>query len=224
MLVSQLCRYLSPANVLALALFGVLGIATEAKASTLGFTVPGTVADAGEPDDPVNLGDVFTVNSAISVDALGFYDQANLTGSETVGLYNSSGDLLASATVLLSDPEVSGYLFQSITPVALTAGDTYTVDAFVGDNDWSYGSTAPNQAADVTYDYHDYLYTSSLEFPTETSGAAGGPGGTYYGPNFEIGTGTTSPIPEPSSVIPMSAILLGAAFVARKRTARGSRA
>lgn len=115
-----------------------------------------------------------------------------------MGLYNSSGTLLASATVVLSDPQVSGYLFQSITPVALTAGDQYTVDAFVGNNDWSYGSTAPNQAADVAYDYHDYLYTSSLQFPVNTSGAAGGPGGTYYGPNFDIAG--PSAVPEPGSL------------------------
>jgi hypothetical protein len=62
----------------------------------------------------------------------------------------------------------------------------YTVVAYTGFNDWSYGSTPPNQAGAVTYNFHDATYSNSLTFPTNTNGAAGGPNGTYYGPNFEI--------------------------------------
>ncbi len=195
-----------------LALIGALG-ATDAAADTLAFTPAGVPVDILFPNSYVNLGIVFMANTNFSVDALGFYDQSDLTGPETVGLYDSSGNLLASAIVSLSDSVVGGYLFQSITPVALTAGDTYTVDAYVGANDWSYGATAPNSAAEVTYEYHDYAYGGALSYPTQTINEAPSQKGTYYGPNFEI----ESTLPEPATLTLFGAGLLGLGVVRRRR-------
>jgi hypothetical protein len=172
-------------------MLGAIG-ATDARADTLAFTSPGGITTDVNPNVPVNLGLVFTANSTFSVDALGIFNQTFLTSSEQVGLYDSSGNLLATATVALSDPLVSGYLFHSITPVSLTAGHTYTVDAFVGNNPWAYGA-API-TTNVTYKYNDYVYGSSLAFPSSTGGA----GTAYYGPNFEIAA-NTDPVPEPGS-------------------------
>jgi hypothetical protein len=101
-------------------------------------------------------------------------------------LYDSAQNLLVATTVSLSDKGIHGYLFHDISPVALSAGEQYTVVANTGFNDWSYGSIPPDQAKAVTYNFHDATYSSSLTFPTNTAGAAGGPNGTYYGPNFEI--------------------------------------
>jgi hypothetical protein len=190
----------------ALALIGVLGV-SRAIADTLAFTPSGSIiscnADPSCGDrnniNPVNLGLVFTANTNISVVALGFYLTADDTAPETVGLYDSSQNLLAAVRVLLSDPSVSGYLFHSIAPLALTAGQQYTVVAFTGFNDWSYASIAPNQDATVTYNFHDAVYTSSLAFPTNTVNAAGGPNGTYYGPNFQI---ASVPVPVAGAGLP----------------------
>jgi hypothetical protein len=205
------------AVIAALVLVGTLG-ASVAMADTVAFTPPGGLSQANAPGVPVNLGLVFTANTNFSVDALGFYYQSYVTEPEMVALYDSSGNLLTSTTVTLADPNVDGYLWQSITPVALTSGDTYTVDAFTGNNDWSYGSTAPNTAADVTYSYHDYLYTGSLEFPFVTGGAAGGGGGAYYGPNFEI----ASAVPEPGSLALLAiAFMLMGCLHYRKMLVRG---
>ena len=160
------------------------------------------------PNFPVNLGHVFTAKTNFSIDALGFYFGSGVTGPETVGLYNSSGTLLASAIVSLSDTVTDGYLFHRITPLAITAGQQYTVVAFTGNNDWSYGPTAPNQATDfVTYGHSDYQYggnggclgtpggpgciaASGLSFTTQTL-IIGTTVGAYYGPNFEIAGGQT---------------------------------
>ncbi len=146
----------------------------------LGFTPSGSVTPDNEANSPVNLGMVFTANVNFSISALGFYVLPDLTGSETVGLFDSAGNLLASAVVSLADPQSNGYAFQSITPVALTAGDQYVVDAFIGNNDYGYASAAPIQNPDITFNYGDYLYTNSLAFPVSQFGIA------YYGPNFEI--------------------------------------
>jgi hypothetical protein len=75
---------------------------------------------------------VFTANTNFSVTALGFYLTSDDTASETVALYDSSQHLLASTLVSLSDPKINGYLFQDISPVALSAGSQYTVVANTG--------------------------------------------------------------------------------------------
>lgn len=179
-------------------------------AQTVAFTPPGSPTPDGAPNFPVNAGLVFTAKTNFFVDALGFYYGSGVTGSAIVGLYNSSGTLLTSTTVLLSDPIVDGYLFHSITPVALTAGQQYTVVEFTGNNDWSYGATTPNYASNfVTYSHSDYQYggnggclgapggsgclpASGLSFTTQTL-IIGGTVGAYYGPNFEIAATQTTP-------------------------------
>jgi len=206
-------------SVVALALFTALG-ATNAVADIVAFTVP-----AGEPyptppyqpNRPVNLGLEFTANTNFSVDALGFYNQSDLTGSEVVGLYDQSGSLLTSATVLLTDSKTDGYFFHSIAPVALTAGATYTVVAETGNNPWSFGPfpIAPvPTAADITFVKDDYNYTGSLAFPN----ASGGSGPAYYGPNFEIAAST----PEPGLYGVLAIGLSGLVLVSGRR--RGSAA
>src|ERR1700733_7499014 len=115
-------RSRSLGSMVALFLFGVL--APNVTAHTVAFSPSGTAVI--DVPFPVNLGLVFTAQTNFSIDALGFYYGSGVSGPEMVGLYNSSGILLASATVLLSDPVVNGYLFHSIVPVALTAGQQYT--------------------------------------------------------------------------------------------------
>lgn len=192
--------------ILAFVLFGALG-ATVATADSVGFT-PNVI---GSPPDyqagiPVNLGMVFTANANFSVNALGFYYEPGLTGPETVGLYNSSGILLASVVVSDSGTPVDGYLWASLAaPLSLTKGQTYTVVAYTGDNPWAFGTVTSNPL--VTFDYDDYCYSpgtgystcsgSGLEFPSTT----GGSGPAYFGANFAI--------PEPSVVALLTLGLLG---------------
>ena len=83
--------------------------------------------------------------------------------------------------------ENGGYLFHSIAPLALTAG-TYTVDAQVNNNPWAYG--VPGEAAGINFLYDDYLYTSSLQFPTTPNGSVP----AYFGPNFQF---SAPSVPEP---------------------------
>jgi hypothetical protein len=179
-----------------------------AKADEIAFSA----AQINSPTDyqagiPVNLGMVFTIGSGINVDALGIYDLPDLTGPEQVGLYDASGTLLTSATVGLGDTASSGYLFHGITPLALAPG-TYTVVAQVNDNPWAYGLSS--EAAGINFQYDDYLYTSSLQFPT----TPGGSGPAYFGPNFEF-----SAVPEPFTLSLFGAGLAGVTALRRRKNA-----
>src|SRR5580658_1102532 len=102
-------------------------LASQAQPISPGF-VPSSIPPI-TPSGPVNLGMVFTPTVDISVNALGFYDTPGTT-SETVTIYNSSQAIVAQTLVSDSGPVTDGYFWQSITPVALVAGDQYTVSAF----------------------------------------------------------------------------------------------
>ena len=160
-------------------LAGLLSL--PALAGTAAF-VPGTLN--GDPNyqagTPVNLGMVFSPTSNLDVTALGIYAGANLTGPEQVGLYDSGGNLLTSTTVNISGPITNGYYYTNITPIMLTAGDTYTVASQVNNNPWEYGTvTTP---AFITFLHNSYLYSSVLQYPTNTNGS----GPAYFGPNVQV--------------------------------------
>jgi hypothetical protein len=145
----------------------------------------------------VNLGDVFTSNVSGTVCALGIYAGNTNTNSETVGLYNSSGVLLTSITVTSTDPLYDGYLWAATTgPVAITAGQTYTVVDYTNGNGWGYGPAPITHG--VTFDYNDYNYTSGLAYTTQGPGS----GPAYYGSDVML-------LPEGGSA--MGFLLLAAA-------------
>lgn len=171
--------------VLVVALLGAIG----AKADVPAFTVPTLTSPTNYGEgSPVVLGNVFTANATFFVDGLGIYFDStllpDLTTSETVGLYDQSGDLLAWTTVSPPGGPGSGYVFDPISQVELTVGTQYTVAAEVGNNPWAYGpsSGSPPTNSDITFNGNSYVYSPTLAFPTGT----GGSGPAYYGPNFEI--------------------------------------
>ena len=114
-----------------------------AAASTLG------VDFSGSPSNQLNgwnMGYEFTALQSVAVVGLGAYDITNPSatcsplptcvfsssqlGSQLVGLWDvNSGALLASATITDASVQVGLFAFTMITPVGLTAGDTYYVGA-----------------------------------------------------------------------------------------------
>jgi hypothetical protein len=73
------------------------------------------------------IGFSFTANGNLTVTALGVWEfnSAPLLQSHEVGLWNSTGTLVASATVLTSSPITDSSAYVDIAPVTLLAGQTY---------------------------------------------------------------------------------------------------
>ncbi len=183
-------------------------------------TTPGsTVANNGD----WVLGYSFQVNSAISVVSLGVYDhQANgLTGSHTVGLWNSSGTLLASAVVPSGTGATldSSYRFTSITGVPLTVGQTYFVGAtkLTSDGDqWLQDPSTLVAAPQISYVSRQFqFYTGTLVFP----GLAGSGTTGYFGGNFQF---EVTAVPEPATLAVFGGIALAGVFGYRRRKATAS--
>jgi hypothetical protein len=126
-----------------------------------------------------NLGLIFTPTVDISVDSLGFYAAPGVTTAETVTIFNSTGGVVAQTSVGLSDL-ANSYYWQSIAPVVLTAGQTYTIDDFVGANPWAYGGGLTTDPL-ITYLGSSYKEFPVVAFPSNLGGVAGG----FFGPNFD---------------------------------------
>ena len=167
------------------------------------------------------LGWSFSVNSAISVTALGAYD-ANSDGlnvAHDVGIWDASGNLLASTTVPsgVGGTLDSGYRFNSISPLGLNAGSTYYVGAVYFSNDgdgWLQDPLTIVTAPQISYLSRQYEFSGgSLIFPDLAGSGSTG----YFGGNFEFGSRSDA-VPEPATFM-LLATGLGIAFAARKRLA-----
>ncbi|HWZ32604.1 MAG TPA: DUF4082 domain-containing protein [Bryobacteraceae bacterium] len=166
------------------------------------------------------LGYSFTANSAIQVVGLGLYDDNGTNGlnsAHDVGLWDSQGNLIASATVPagLGGTLISNFMFASIAPLQLTAGQTYTVGAEYtvaqGDN-WAADPTNFGVAPQITYISREYdTYSGTLIEPTLVGSNSIG----YFGGNIEFG----SAVPEPSSIAPLALALLALGYAWRRRAA-----
>jgi len=138
-------------GLIAAAVLLTAAIAPAARADSTAFVASPLYTIIGS--GPVNLGMVFTANSNITVDALGYFDIFDSYGiivaPATVAIYDSSGNLLSSTVVSPGSPVVDGYFYQAITPINLTAGNQYTVDEFSSDGNWAYSFGAPLTTAPI---------------------------------------------------------------------------
>lgn len=209
---------------------GALLLAAQARA-TIAYDNPGGIpggtygsTTAGMQDLPLcSLGLNFTVNAPIVVTALGAFDNgltANLAGADgssgvTVGIYNDTTKLLVGSTVLFTassfGTQNNGDAFKAISPLALTAGTTYTVVAFNDDDFNTQGNpnsgTIENTGGGrITFDTPpEYSYpVSSIVFPTFPDVVNGiGPSDRY-----DAGTFAFAPVPEPTTIISAALMLL----------------
>jgi hypothetical protein len=196
----------------------LLAAPSAAIADVPAFTLsgPAPAQDLGNP--PFTLGYEFYAYNTTTVDALGLYDGGGdgLTNSHAIGIWNASGDLLASTVVSsgTSDPLVSDFRYADITPLTLSAGNYYSIGAVFtqGDESLIYGGDDISAVPAVAYVGATFVNGSTLQDPISFA-----PYGGFFGPNFEVVSAT----PEPAAWATLGIGAVLALLVAgRKRSPR----
>jgi hypothetical protein len=169
----------------------------QAVADTTALTSFSGGLQATSGDDQL-YGWFFDLSSAVDVTALGVGDSgaAALTVSHDVGIFAVSNQgLLLSATVPAGGGTyLDGFLYVSVSPTLLPAGDYVIVMTMPSGNpdEQSIENTSETTSAPVTYVNSAFDSGSSLAYPTDVGAYAIG----MFGPNFTYVSGA---IPEPST-------------------------
>jgi hypothetical protein len=152
------------------ALFGAVALAAvsaPAFADQTGFTFPsgkgGVVWYSGVTNTE---GNVIHVNQDIVVTQMG-YEQTPLTAfSTTVGIFDSSGNLLTYGTVTQSGTVDHGYVYTPFYPVKLRAGHNYTIAAMVTPSLPFYqNTTVATTPSEITSLSYSWMSGVSFIFP-----------------------------------------------------------
>ena len=181
------------------------------------FTITNTTGfSLGNP--PFTLGFEFVANSAMNVTALGLFDD-NLNGlaeSHQIGLFNSSGTLLASTTIPAGTaaPLTNQFRYVPIPSVTLAAGATYRIGAVYtsGADPLIFPGTATGFATDpsMTFIGSRFAGGATLTNPT-LSGGDGTANAAYFGPNALLAAA-----PEPTTMAVFGLMAVGAFGIRRR--------
>jgi hypothetical protein len=168
-----------------------------AQADTIAFSPTLSLNGSGVGND----GFFFTPATAISVTSLGYVDCGFSVGHD-VGLYDvSTSTLLASTTVTGVSTLDSGFYYNLIAPVTLTAGDEYAVvgTQVEADSNWTADSLVV--APDIIFDGYEYDHDTTLDLPTIPYDTP------YFGPNFQYEV-VAAPEPATLTIMIPGALLL----------------
>ncbi len=161
----------------------------------------------------------FTANSDIQVMRLGVWDLSSdgLNTSHDVGLWDPSGNLLASGTVAAGTAGalINDFRYVSIAPVDLEAGHEYLIGALYVPSpmdNFLAGDSSNTFTSDPRITWRNHVRYSALPdapltFPSEEGGIYAG----AFGPNFTF-------TPEPATLTLLA--LGGMAMMARRRRNR----
>ena len=166
------------------------------------------------------IGWTFQPTTAINVNALGAFDYL-MSGQSSlrVGLWDASGNLLASQTVSADGGTVGQSHYESIAPLLLLAGETYYVAAYSASGSLSAVVVTPDvepngyatMSPEIQLGQVAYGSGTGFSFPGTT---AGNSGYAIIAPNFEF-----QAVPEPSTLALFGVGIMGW-FVARRGTGR----
>jgi hypothetical protein len=206
MLYRTKCRCLLAISAAAVGLFLGAGTAPARADNPAMGLATGT---SGFNTDFQTLGWLFTTNSPVTVDALGYFDFGGdgLAVPHEVGIFDSAGNLLTSATVApgVADPLIDGFRYVSISPYNLPAGQTFTIGGAAdrsinssGFDLWLRDVTSLTSDPSITIPSNAGRFIPTADahahFPTMD-----GESNVFAGPNFLIGPAPSS-VPEPNSL------------------------
>src|SRR5215472_5758227 len=147
-----------------------------------------------------DLGQVFTANRTVEITALGYYDQglldggAGFSGDHAVALYDSIGNLLASASVSSADAGIGHFRFARLqSPVFLTQGQTYTLNGQSGGDNYAFNDTGWAANSDISYVGYNYAFGAGDSFQGTWTANVGISDG-FHGPNALVVA-----VPEPAT-------------------------
>lgn len=190
-------------QILLLSTVAICGLHAQ---TAIDLTTPGDEFGGGE----FTLGFEFSPDNNIFVTSLGVFnaDGTTLPNDATIGLWDTNGDLLTSATISAGTTgNLSGYFsFTTITPYALTAGADYVVGAYLNG---TASSLDTGQGGVGTFDpginviEDQYNDAFGFAFPNISQADTG----AWLGANFQFSSSLATP--EPGSLL-----LAAAGFVA----------
>lgn len=210
-------------SIAAVAGIGLLSLcATAAHAQTKGLDFTG---GNPIPNFGYTLGWDFSVSSDISVSGLGVWDEGSngLSTSHQIGIWDSGNNLIASTTITNANSTASSstntagqWLFTSVTPVTLAAGN-YTIGALFAGTSEIWRSNATVAAANgITYGQTRFSYGSNFAKPTVTENSNG-----YFGPNFQFGSVAVVPEANTATMLGLALPVIGTVVVVRRRKKQG---
>jgi PEP-CTERM motif/Domain of unknown function (DUF4082) len=214
--------------ILSLALVVSLGLVTGQVPTAEAVPVPAasiTVQGGSNGTFDTTQGWAFTPTVPISVTGLGLFDLGldGLGLAHQVGLWDSGGNLLVSATVLAGTaaPLESSFRYVSVSATSLVANTTYVIGAeYPGpccvDDLLADGINGNVAAFDSRITPAGGRLSFSLFAFPDLSDSPGQNG--RFGPNFIFNTNLAS-VPEPSSLFLLGAGLVAFAVWRRKHTA-----
>jgi protein with PEP-CTERM/exosortase system signal/uncharacterized protein DUF4082 len=207
--------------VIALSTLASVAASQSLQADTLGLNF-GSLSDSFD-SNVYCLGFEFQVTQPVIVDGLAVWNESAPNGlpeSEAVGLWNSSGDLLASSTVGEGTLPFDGSEFSavSIDPLELADG-TYVVGAvgpytFGGDGLGT--ATGLTTAPGITYIEDQYVEVDGggLQFPNESQFGSGVGFVGFPGGDFIVGG---NPVPDSGSTMALLALAVGGLISVRRK-------
>lgn len=178
------------------------------------------------------LGNDFLANSAVWITQVGVFDDGKngLTNSLQVGLYDVTAGysaVISPVTFAAGTANAGGtqFIYQNVTPVQLTAGHVYSVQAS-GFNgfDLNYNTNvagtnqgpANNSTTPITFN----TLGGALSNRESRYGGTLGQAGTYFGNSSTFGAGTVAAVPEPETYAMLLAGLTALSLTARRRRDR----
>jgi hypothetical protein len=194
----------------------VAGAAAPAQAGVITPAVQYTTLSPESDTRPFTLGYSFSLSGPVTVNALGVWDDG-FGNSHQVGIWNSSGVLLASTTVLGTDTLLGGFRWDTIADLALGAGQ-YTIGAQVDEGGASYnfpaGATGLTSIPEFTWITDEQLLASGLNLPTASTNGGYGTDGILAA-NFSVTSSVA--VPEPFTLSLFGTGLAGAAALRRRK-------